>query len=181
MPNPSLFLSRRDKGLKICLYKTDKPFKEGNNTFPRSELRNWSTIRDDVSYTLSFDRYLVNAPTFDFSWFQVFGGDNPNLIFRWRNGSYEVLSLEGDDVRSKIRWKSLSKVGVWVNWTTKFCLSKSNGWLQLYRNGVLLASYSKVDNAGGGASYLKVGCYAQQMNPSNDVTTYIRNLQLYTM
>lgn len=179
VPNPAYISLAGDNGLKLCLYKSDKPFKVGSNTFPRTELRNRSVIKDNVAYTLSFDRYLVNAPTFDFSWFQVFGGDNPNLIFRWRSGSYEVLSLEGDDTRVKFAGNPSQEVGVWVNWTTKFYLSKTNGWLQLYRNGVMVASYSKVDNAGGGDSYLKLGCYAQQMDPSNDVVTYIKNLQLY--
>ncbi len=179
-PNPAYFSLDGANGLKACIYQGDKPFQSGNSTSPRTEMRNLSSIKDNVAYTLSFDRFLANEPKFDFCWFQIFGSSGPNLIFRWRSGTYQVLSDAGDHFTTNFPGTPADEVGVWVNWTCKFYLDKKAGWLQLYRNGVMVAEYSGANNAGGGNSYLKSsGIYAQQMNPANDVVTYTRNLVLY--
>lgn len=178
-PNPKYFKISQPNGLELNIYSTDKPFESGSNTEPRTELRGLAKILDNTTYIYSFDQFLVNEPTFDYCWFQVFGGNGPNLIVRWRSGSFELLSIQGDKQNIKFPGKPPDDVGKWINWKIEFVLSTTNGYSKLFRNNILVASTTPGNNSGENNSYIKNGIYSQQMKPSNDVNVYKKNLQLY--
>lgn len=178
-PNPNYFKISQPNGLEINIYSTDKPFESGSSTTPRTELRGLAKVLDNKTYIYSFDQFLVNEPTFDYAWFQVFGGNGPNIIIRWRKGSFELLSIQGDKQIVKFNGNPTDDIGKWVNWKLEFVLSTNNGYSKLYRNNVLVASTTPGNNSGDNNSYIKNGIYSQQMNPSNDVKVYKKNLELY--
>lgn len=180
-PNPAYFNITQPQGLEIGLYLGDKPFKQGNKTEPRTELRGLKVILDKVAYTLTFDRFNVDEPTFDFGFAQIFGDGFPNLILRWRSGGYQLLSAAGKKSITLFPGIKLSDdTGVWTNWKLEFMLDKSNGYTKVYRNNILLGETKTVNNSGGNNSYLKLGSYSQQMPPSNNIKAYIKNLMLYS-
>ncbi len=180
--NSKYFTISQPNGLEINIYSSDKPFKQGNTTFPRSELRGTAVILDNVKYTLIFDQFIVNAPTFDFCFVQIFGGKGPNLIVRYRKGVYELLSDAG--IHKQFSFKSgiqpSELVGKWTNWKIEFLLDNSSGYTKVYRDSTLEVDTGPGNNSGNNNSYLKLGLYAQQMKPSNDVKEYIKNLYLYS-
>jgi len=177
-PNPKYF-KIGDQGLEVNIYVGDKAFMAGNTTEPRSELRNMAVILDKVAYTLEFERYTNVAPTFDCGLMQIFGNSFPNIILRWRSGSYEILSDAGVHASYKFPGSLADDVGTWAHWKFEFLLDTTAGHERLYRNGVKLVDVEGINNSGGNNSYLKMGCYAQQMKPQNDVTTYLKNVMLY--
>ena len=181
-PNPNYFALNQPNGLEINIYTTDKPFQSGSSTEPRTELRGTQIILDKVEYTIQFDQFLVVEPTFDFCWLQIFGNRISEFIVRWRSGQYELLSDAGSHIVAPFTDTSItpaSDTGVWTNWKMVFYLDTASGYTQIYRNGILMCSTSGINNSGGNNSYLKHGVYSQQMKPSNNVTTYTKNLFLY--
>jgi chitosanase len=179
-PNPKYFNLIGENGLEMNLYATDKPFKKGDSTKPRTEMRGLAVVKDNVEYTYSFDQYLVNMPNFDYCWAQVFSSNGPNLMLRWRSGKMQFLSTQGDGIKNNFNGTPADDVGKWVNWKIVFYLAQSGGYSYLYRNGVLMTKMENVNNSGGNNSYIKHGMYAQQMDPKNDVKMYTKNLMLYS-
>lgn len=178
-PNPKYF-ALGSNGLEINIYQNDNPFQKGSPTEPRTELRGTAVVKDNVQYVYSFDQFLVNLPNFDYAWCQVFGGNGPNIILRWRSGSMALLVDQGDHVNVKFSGTPNDDVGKWVNWKIEFMLSTSNGYVRLYRDNVLMATATG-NNSGADNSYIKNGIYSQQMKPSNDVKMYKKNLMLYSL
>ncbi len=177
-PNPDYFKLVGENGLEINLYQGDKPFESGSSTEPRTELRGLAKVLDNLAYTYSFDQYLVDLPTFDYCWCQVFGGNGPNIMLRWRSGSFQLMAIQGDHGSVKFEGNPQDDVGKWVNWKIEFLLSTQNGYAKVYRNNILLATLNG-NNTGANDSYIKNGIYAQQMKPSNNVKVYKKNLMLY--
>lgn len=179
-PNPDYFKFSQPNGLEINLYEGDKPFESGSPTEPRSELRSTKVILANTAYTLSFDRFLVDLPTFDFGFCQVFGDSGPNLILRWRSGNYELLQIQGEHSNTKFPGNPSDDVGKWTNYRIDFSMAVK-GYVRLYRNNILISSFDG-DNCGDCTTfYLKIGTYAQQMKPSNNVKIYLKNLFLYSV
>ncbi len=178
-PNPVYFTISPENGLETNLYVGDKPFKKGSNTEPRTELRGLAVVKDDIVYTYSFDQYLVDLPGFDYAFCQVFGGNGPNLIFRWRSGTFQILSDQGNKQIVNYSGTPSDDVGKWVSYKVEFLLSKSKGYTKLYRDNVLMCTVNNGNNSGDNGSYIKHGIYSQQMEPTNNVKLYTKNLMLY--
>lgn len=178
-PNPEYFKLAGENGLEMNIYEGDKPFESGSSTEPRTELRGLAKVLDNLVYTYSFDQFLVTEPTFDYCWCQVFGGNGPNLMLRWRSGSFQLCSLQGDKSILKFPGKPADDVGNWINWKLEFLLSNKGGYTKVYRNNELVIETTPGNNSGENDSYIKNGIYSQQMKPSNNVKVYKRNLMLY--
>jgi len=178
-PNPAYF-KIVDQGLKMTLYKTDKPFEQKSNTMPRTELRCPTNIRDSVAYVLEFDEFMDVAPTYDFCLFQLFSEAlGPNVMVRWRSGQFQLGVIQGDKIFKPFEGKPADLAGKWTRWRLEFALS-SKGYLHLFKDGVAVCSLDNHDCAGK-ASYVKLGMYAQQMQPSNDVSAILKNFHLYSV
>lgn len=65
---------------------------------------------------LSFDQFLVNLPSFDYAWAQIYGANGPNVILKWRKGYFQVSLSQGDMGSIKFPGKPEDIVGKWVNW-----------------------------------------------------------------
>lgn len=176
-PNPKYF-KLTPEGLEMNLYKTDKAFKQGSPTEARTELRGLGVVLDNRTYTYSFDQFLVNEPSFDYCWCQVFGGNGPNLMLRWRSGSFQLCSLQGKKSIVNFAGKPSDDVNKWVNWKLEFVLSLTNGYCKVYRDGKLVVESATPDNSGDNGSYIKNGIYAQQEKPSNDVKVIKKNISV---
>lgn len=176
IPNPDYFKLSQPNGLEMNLYKDDKAFKQGSPTQPRTEIRGLGVIMDNRKYIYSFDQFLVNEPAFDYCWVQLFGGNGPNLMLRWRSGSFQLCSLQGDKSITDFAGKPSDDVGKWVNWKLEFILSMTDGYCKVFRNDVLVITSPPGNNSGENDSYIKNGIYAQQMKPANDVKVYKKNL-----
>jgi hypothetical protein len=176
-PNPAYF-STDASGLCVRLYRGDKPFEAKSNTFPRTEVRFPTNIKDNVAHVLEFDMTLDVVPSYDFCLFQLFSEAlGPNVMVRWRAGQFQLGNIQGDKEFRPFDLKPADLVGKWSRWKLEFSLGKS-GYLRLGLNGSPLCTVDALDCAGK-ASYLKLGLYAQQMQPSNDVKMVVRNLRLY--
>lgn len=175
-PNPDYFKLSQPNGLEINLYKDDKTYKLGSPTEPRTELRGLAVIKDNTKYIYSFDQFLVVEPTFDYCWVQVLSETGPNLMLRWRNGSFQLCSIQGGNSKTKFSGKPSDDVGKWVNWKLEFVLSVTGGYCKVFRDGILVATSPSGNNSGQNNSYIKNGLYAQQEQPSNNVKVYKKNL-----
>jgi len=178
-PNPNYF-SVSPTGLIMSIYPTDLSFQHGNSTEPRTELRGLVPILDNVEYILSFDQFIQTYPEteYDFCWCQVFGGNGPNVMLRYRSGHYELLCISGNLPNLKLSGDIKSDIGVWTNWKLNFFLSPTNGYVKVYRNNNLVGQ-SFGNTSGGNNSYLKHGIYSQEMIPPSVMTTITKNLELY--
>ena len=177
-PNPDYF-NYSPSGYVFCIYKDDQPFKKGDDTFPRTEWRGLAQIRDNVAYTLSFDQYIDEYPDgYQFCWVQVFAGSGPNIMLRYRNGSYQLLCTQGKNPNLKLKGTPADDLNVWTNWKIEFLLATSNGYVKVYRNNELLGTIEG-NTSGQDDSYLKTGVYSQQMNPIGTMKIIKKNLQLW--
>lgn len=165
-----------DSGLRINLYGDDRSFKEKSDTYPRSELRGLTRILDEVSYTFSFSFFLFEYISgFDFSLFQVFASSGPNIMFRQRNGFLQIAKLR----RKKVFLDSVHTVEEdllkWTDYRFEFKLSKK-GYIVVFRNNYPIIHY--FGDTRGRSSYLKLGIYAQQMQPPGLISGYFKNIKL---
>lgn len=90
-------LSITNGTLKTCIYPSDKPFKKGSKTFPRSELRCLEEYNGNNVYTFAVNHTrLPLPPTTDFSVWQVFGSGKPLLMLRHRSGQPQMVVFDGE-------------------------------------------------------------------------------------
>lgn len=177
IPNPKYF-NISPEGLEINIYKGDKSFLPENSTFPRTELRGLTPIYDDIKYTLSFDHFIKEYPKgFQYCWVQVFGKNGPNVMLRYRNDTYQLLSIQGHNQIVTLPGDVIDNINVWTNWKLEFLLSQNNGYIKVYRNNVFIGEI-KGNTSGENNSYIKLGLYSQQMDPNGTMTSYTKNLQL---
>ena len=94
-------------------------------------------------------------------------------MLRYRVGHYQLLEVQTNTFAGQLS----DDIGKWTTWKAQFILATTGGYVNLYRNGVLLVS-AKGNTSGGNNSYLKQGIYSQEMNPPGIMTTYTRNLVL---
>lgn len=179
-PNPLYFALNEKNGLEINIYKDDQSLQKGNSSYPRTELKGIENILDNISYTLSFDQLIVNYPGIDYqySWLQIYGNSGPNIILRFRNKKFQLLSIMGNNEILDLPGSPLDDIGLWINWKLEFLLSSLNGYIKVYKNNVLLGVLIG-NTSGGNNSYLKHGIYSQQMNPIGNMKIYTKNLELY--
>lgn len=80
--------------LITCIYPSDKAFKKGSPTDPRSELR--SVYEGNGSFPYKFDVEILSVPAgTDYSVWQVFGDGSPLLMMRHRQGQKEMVVFNG--------------------------------------------------------------------------------------
>ena len=179
-PNPLYFDSNKTNGLEINIYKDDQTLQKGNLSYPRTELKGNKTILDNISYTLSFDQFIVNYPGIDYQycWLQIYGNLGPNIMLRFRNQKFQLLSIMGKNHNINLPGSPLDDINMWINWKLEFLLSLEDGYVKVYKNNILLGEIIG-NTSGGNNSYLKYGIYSQKMNPIGNMKTYTKNLQLY--
>lgn len=83
-----------DGRLLTCIYPDDKPFKQGSNTYARSELRSKNEYDGSKPYTFSVETLSLPSGT-DYSVWQVFSKGNPFLMLRHRKGEIEMVVFKG--------------------------------------------------------------------------------------
>lgn len=178
-PNPQYF-TIENGGLQISIYKGDKPFKAGDTTMPRSEMRGLSAVYDDTNYLLKWTSTLTAySATTEFSFAQVFGNGKPNVMLRYRNGTYELLCIMGGqkNLALPLAGQPVDDVGKTIEWQIDFRLSTSGGYIHVIKDGVTVGSMTG-NTSGGNGSYLKIGLYMQQMEPVGTLTEVLKNLLL---
>jgi hypothetical protein len=177
-PNPNYF-AITDKGLKFNIYKDDKTFSLKSDTFPRTELRGTIPILDNIDYTLSYDYLIDIYPSgYDFCWTQIFGGDNANIMLRFRSGQYKVVYDMKNRINKVMNINLIDDLYKWVSWKMDFKLS-SSGYIKVYHNNSIVIDLQNIDTSGGNNnSYLKMGIYSQQMNPPSQMSAFLKNLKL---
>ena len=165
-------------GLQVSIYKDDLTFLKNSITYPRSELRGLATINDEIVHTVTWDQYTENYPIgFNFSFCQIFAKDGPNIILRWKDNQYELLSIQGRNKHIPIKLNILDDVDKWVNWKLEFLLS-IKGYVKVYRNSVLIGEING-NTSGENESYWKQGIYSHDMQPIDNMNIIIKNLKLY--
>lgn len=81
--------------LRTCVYPSDKAFKKGSATQPRSELRYLSDVKS-FGKIFNFEVEIKSFPNgTDFSLWQVFGNKSPLLMIRHRGGVKQMVVFDG--------------------------------------------------------------------------------------
>ena len=83
-------------------------------------------------------------------------------MFRQRQGVYQVCAMDSKVKILRTEFDVSQDVGQWRNWIFRFKLSKF-GYFEVYRDGLLVGRIAGKTKAR--RAYLKLGLYAQQMNP----------------
>lgn len=180
-PNPDYFtIETSNGGLGLNVYQTDGPFKSGSSTEPRTELRGLSTVFDDIQYVYQWDEILTQYPPSgdQYCLAQVFGS-GPNVMLRFRNGSYELLCTMGGNKNLPLSSAGSPKddLNQLITWRLEFQLSTSNGYVRCFKNGVLQGEIQG-NTSGGGSSYIKLGIYLQEQKPTGTISKTYKNLLL---
>lgn len=166
-------------GLQINIHKDDNPFLQGSKTDPRSELRGLTSIKDNVNYVLNWEQCLKTYPTnFSFSFFQLFAKDGPNIMLRWKNDKYELLAVQGRNKIFPIKMNITEDIGRFVSWKIEFLLSTIGGYIKVYKNDICIGEILNANTSGQNDSYLKLGIYSQETQPTDTTSIFIRNLQM---
>jgi len=167
------------EGLKISIYKDDLPFLKNSKTNSRTELRGLAQINDGIKYTAVWDQFIEQyTPNYWFAFCQIFAKDGPNIMLRYKNNRYELLSLQGRNRTIPTQMSIDEDIGKWVNWKIDFLLLPSSGYVKVYKNDKLLTEING-NTSGGNDSFWKQGIYSQDMEHSEDMSIIIKNLQLY--
>ncbi len=175
-PNPDYF-KIEDGKLVVNVYKGDKTFKQGSPTDPRSELRFLANVYDDIEYVYSWTSTLTKYTTGDqFCFAQIFASDGPNIMLRFRNGSYQLIASRGNNKNLNLDGNPADDVGKAIYWTIRFKLSYLGGYVSIYKNNLLLGTI-KGDTSGGG-SYIKLGLYMQHQEATDTLSCSFRNMIL---
>jgi hypothetical protein len=165
-------------GLKISIYQDDSSFLKNSLTEPRSELRGITNINDNIQYVLNWDQYIENySAGYSFSFLQIFAKSGPNVMLRWKDDKYELLSLQGRNKIVPVNSDINDDIGKWVNWKLEFILGPL-GYIKVYKDNILFAELNG-NTSGDNESYLKLGIYGSDMKPLNNMNMYIKNLELY--
>ena len=181
-PNPDYFKILAGQGMEVNIYKGDAPFKQGDTTMPRSEMRGLANIVDNQAYVFEWTQTITSyPPTTQFSLAQVFGNGKPNVMLRFRNGTYELLCIMGGNKNLPLTNAGLpsTDVGIPVIWRLEFLLATSGGYVRAYKNNTLVGTISG-NTSGGNASYIKFGLYMQEMEPVGTLTSVYANMRVST-
>lgn len=80
--------------LRSCIFSSDRSFKKGSSTLPRSELRSIYEANGSLPY--KFEVELLSVPNgTDYSVWQIFGGGSPLIMVRHRNGQKQLVVFDG--------------------------------------------------------------------------------------
>ena len=165
------YISANASGLTLSLYPTDKPHAVTSNTLARTELLYHKYLLENTTYSYSIDQYIEKYDaTYQFCFMQLFGASGPNILLRWRNGAYELVT-RGGNLRAPSTYVPV--VGSWRNWRLIFNL---NNFIHVYLDGNLIISYTGASSAGG-SFRPKFGIYSQVV-PSAQATMVYRQLIL---
>jgi len=164
-------------GLQINIYKDDKPFLKESSTESRSEIRGLKNINDNTEYVLNWKQYLETySDDYNFTFFQLFGKNGPNIMLRWKNSRYELLALQGKNKIVPIDLDISDDIHKWVNWKVEFLLS-STGYIKIFKDKELFGELNG-NTSGDNDSYLKLGFYSCETIPKCKNTLYIKDLTL---
>ena len=172
--------SSNPSGLEITIYKDDNPFIKDSKTYPRSEIRGITQIKDGVNYTVNWEQYLENYPSgYWFSFFQIFAKNGPNIMLRWADDNFELLIIQDRNTIIPLKLNITEDIETWISWKIEFMLDTPNGYIKIYRNNIKLME-TNGNLTGGDDSYLKFGIYSQEMQPTDTMLLFIKNLSLST-
>lgn len=167
-------------GLRIHIASGDGPLRKDSSTRPRSELslRKYDAfrIRDGVTYSATWDQYISQyGEGYQYCFAQVFSANNgPNVMLDYSNGKLHIRKHGSQGSSSYSPSQDLNQ---WVSWRMDFHLSGS-GFVKVYRNQRQLIDATD-DFSAGGQSWWKQGIYTQgESTPVQDMTLFIRNLQI---
>lgn len=175
-PNP--YYPSANGGIQVSLYPDDHPFKKGSNTDARSEMRFLQGIFDDKEYICEWTSTLTDYTSPDqFCLFQIFGSDEPNVMIRYRNGSYQLLCSMGNNPNINFPGSPLEDLNKEINWKVDFRLSEEKGYIRVFKNEVQVVEILG-NTSGGGSSYIKLGNYRQHEKGTGIITTIYKSFKL---
>lgn len=171
----SAYISANSSGLLLSLYATDKAHANTSNTLARNELLYRTSLPEEVVYSLYLEQNIkAYVSTYQFAFMQLFGASGPNILIRWRNGRYQVVTRAGN---LNAPAEFVPVLNQWVSWRADFKLSKdASGFLRLYRAGNLLINFTGTSSAGG-SFRPKFGIYSQVI-PTQQISIQYRNLSI---
>ena len=132
--------------LVSCIYPTDKPFKKGSPTFPRSELRSLEEFKGGNKHLFEVNMEKLPKGT-DYSIWQVFGNGSPMLMIRHRKGRKEMVVFDGQP-----------KIQPVDQFPVRCDVDCKGGVIQC-------GNYTSKGMLKCDKMYLKIGIYAQQVKP----------------
>ena len=166
-------------GLKINIHKNDKPFLKESKTEPRSEIRCLKNINDNAEYVVEWKQYLESySSDYNFSFFQLFAKNGPNIMLRLRNGTFELLALQGKNNIITIDLDIHDDLHRWIEWKIEFLLSHIAGYIKVFKDDKLIGELHG-NTSGDNESYLKLGFYSHDIEPECTNTLYLKDLNFF--
>jgi hypothetical protein len=134
--------------LRSCIYEGDRAFKRGSSTYPRAEARLLGSLPDG-QYKAGVDvKEFARTPHIDYSLWQLFGS-GPLVMSRYRQGGWQLVVFDGKPKIQKLTYPALN------------CVITCNESV-ICDQGVKSVGKIKCKNK----LYMKIGAYAQQMEPN---------------
>lgn len=171
---PKEYFSFNGSGVTVNLYEGDLPFKERTNTFPRTEMR-FLDQYGTGSYRFEVDVDFLSIPIdMQFSWFQLFAS-NPGIMLRFRNGESQFVAFH-----SKYKINKIDFVPSGHHHFSVEVKDGRDGYAKLGIDGVDILSVPckwKFRNK----LHVKLGPYAQQMDPVGLTSIRYHNLSIHKL
>ncbi len=165
------YITANQTGMRLALYATDKPHHPTSNTLARNELLYRDNLLENITYSFEFEQFIERNYniSYQFAFMQMFGASGPNILIRWRNNAYQIVSRGGNHNAAKSIRPIVSE---WIQWKLVFNLTPQvNGFVKLYRNNQLIVSYNGASSSGG-SFRPKFGIYSQTIPTQNIVMLY---------
>lgn len=165
--------------LVTCIYPSDRSFKKGSKTLPRSELRSLYEAPGSFPYTFEVNVSSVPKGT-DYSVWQVFGDGSPLLMLRHRQGVKQMVVFDGQPKIQQIAdWPTSCTVD--CPGKKVFCNVKKESGAGATGGVETVALVVSSGNLKCSKMYFKVGVYAQGRKPSEKMCIVYEGVKYFSL